>query len=178
MREAGPLPIAAPATAEEYLAERRALLEGRLSEVDAKAAADKLEDVRIKGDELKITPLKAATPEAAEILADRLYAMVPNLRITSLLAEVDRWTGFSGAFTHLHSGAPADDRRVVLTAVPADGTNLGLTRMADACSVAGYRQLVWTAAWHLREETYRRALAISVNAQQEQPLCSPPIWRR
>ena len=30
---------------------------------------------------------------------------MPNLRITSLLAEVDRWTGFSGAFTHLHSGA-------------------------------------------------------------------------
>jgi hypothetical protein len=22
--------------------------------------------------------------------------MIPNLRITSLLAEVDRWTGFSG----------------------------------------------------------------------------------
>jgi TnpA family transposase len=172
MREAGPLPIAAPATAEEYLAERRALLEGRLSEVDAKAAADKLEDVRIKGDELKITPLKAATPEAAEILADRLYAMVPNLRITSLLAEVDRWTDFGGAFTHLHSGAPGDDRRVVLTAVLADATNLGLTRMAEACSLTSYRQLAWTAAWHLREETYRRALAILVNAQQRQPLAA------
>ena len=73
MREAGPLPVAAPATAEEYLAERRALLERRLAEVAAKAAADRLEDVRIKGDELKITPLKAVTPEEAETLADRLY---------------------------------------------------------------------------------------------------------
>ena len=54
MREAGPLPIAAPATAEEYLAERRILLQRRLSEVAAEAAADRLEDVRIKGDELKI----------------------------------------------------------------------------------------------------------------------------
>jgi hypothetical protein len=70
MREAGPLPVAAPATAEEYLAERRALLERRLAEVATKAAADRLEDVRIKGDELKITPLKAATPEEAETLAD------------------------------------------------------------------------------------------------------------
>jgi hypothetical protein len=34
MREPGPLPIAAPATAEEYLAERRALLARRLSEVE------------------------------------------------------------------------------------------------------------------------------------------------
>ncbi len=100
--------------------------------------------MRIKGDELKVTPLKAATPEEAEALADRLYAMVPNLRI-SLLAEVDRWTGFSAGFTHLHSGTPADDRRIVLTAVLADATNLGLTRMAEACSVASYRQLAWTA---------------------------------
>ena len=172
MREAGPLPVAASATAEEYLAQRRALLDRRLSEVATKAAADKLEDVRINGDGLKITPLKAATPEEAETLADRLYAMVPNLRITSLLAEVDRWTGFSGAFTHLHSGAPADDRRIVLTAVLADATNLGLTRMAEACSVASYRQLAWTAAWYLHEETYRHALAMLVNAQQHQPLAA------
>jgi hypothetical protein len=42
------------------------------------AAVDTLQDVRIKGDELKITPLKAATPEEAETLADRLYRMMPN----------------------------------------------------------------------------------------------------
>jgi hypothetical protein len=46
IREAGPLPFAAPATAEEYLAERRALLERRLAEVAAKAAAGRLKDVR------------------------------------------------------------------------------------------------------------------------------------
>ena len=172
MRDAGPLPVAVPATAEEYLTARRALLEQRLSEVAAKAAADKLEDVSIKGDELKISPLKAITPEDAEELADRLYAMMPNARITGVLAEVDRWTGFSAAFTHLHTGLPADDPRVVLTAVLADATNLGLTRMAEACSVASYRQLAWTAGWHLREDTYRQALAILVNAQHSQPIAA------
>jgi Tn3 transposase DDE domain len=85
--------------------------------------------------------------------------MMPNLRITSLLAEVDRWTGFSEAFTHLHSGAPADDRRVVLTAVLAAGTNLGLTRMAEACSVASYRQLVWTGAWAMNGSNTGQAFA-------------------
>jgi hypothetical protein len=35
-------------------------LERCLAEAVAKAAVDRLEDVRIKGDELKITPLKAA----------------------------------------------------------------------------------------------------------------------
>jgi hypothetical protein len=47
--------------------------------------------VRIKDEELKITPLKADTPDEAEALADRLYRMLPTLRITSLLAEVDGW---------------------------------------------------------------------------------------
>lgn len=172
MREAGPLPVAVPARAEEYLAERRTLLARRLSEVDTKAAADGLQDVRIARDALKVSPLKAATPEEAEVLADRLYGMVPNARITDVLAEVHRWTGFGGAFTHLHSGLPADDARIVLTAVLADATNLGLTRMADACALASYRQLAWTAGWHLREETYRQALAMVVNAQQRQPLAA------
>ena len=49
-----------------------------MGEIDAKAAADKLEDVRIKGDELKITPLKAITPDEAEAAAERLYAMAPS----------------------------------------------------------------------------------------------------
>jgi len=46
----------------------------------------------IKGDELKVSPLKAITPEEAEALADQLYGMMPGIRITGLLAEVDRWT--------------------------------------------------------------------------------------
>jgi TnpA family transposase len=172
MREAGPLPVAVPATAEEYLNERRALLDRRMGEIDTKAAADKLEDVRIKGDELKITPLKAITPEEAEAAAERLYAMAPSARITSVLADVHSWTGFANAFTHLHTGMPADDPRVILTGVLADATNLGLTRMAEACSVASYRELAWTAGWHLREDTYRQALAMVVNAQQRQPLAA------
>ena len=172
MRAAGPLPVAVPATAEEYLAERRALLDRRLAEVEAKAAADKLEDVRIKGGELTISPLKAVTPEEAEDVAERLYGMVPNARVTGVLDEVHRWTGFADAFTHLHTGLPAEDSRVVLTAVLADATNMGLTRMAEACSVASYQQLAWTAGWYLREDTYRRGFAVLTDAQQRQPLAA------
>jgi hypothetical protein len=154
-----------PATAAEYLAERRALLDQRLSDVAAKAAADALEDVTIKDDDMKITQLKAVTPEAAEDLTARLYGMIPNARITSLLAEVHRWTGFANLFTHQQTDLPADDPRIVLTGVLAEATNLGLSRMADACSVASLRKLAWTAGWHLREDTYRSARAMLVNVQ-------------
>lgn len=172
MREAGPLPVAAPPTAEMYLAERSDLLNRRLGEIATKAAADRLEDVRVRQDGMRISSLKAVTPGEAESLAQRLYSMMPTLRITDLLVEVDRWTGFSAAFTHLHTSLPVNDPHAVLAAVLADATNLGLTRMAEACSVTSYRQLAWTAGWHLREETYRRALAVLVNAQQAQPIAA------
>jgi hypothetical protein len=172
MKEAGPLPVAVPLDSAAWLKLRREILGERLREVADKASRDQLEDVRISGSSLKITPLQAVTPETAEVLADRLYGLLPRVRITDLLDEVATWTGFSDCFTHLRSDLPTDDRRVVLTAVLADATNLGLTRMADACTVASYKQLVWTAGWHLREETYGRALARIVEAQQKQPLAA------
>ena len=45
MRKAGPLPVAVAATAGEYLAERRALLDRRMGEINIKAAADALDDL-------------------------------------------------------------------------------------------------------------------------------------
>ena len=128
----------------ETLAERRALLDQRISDVAAKAAADALEDVTIKDGDMKITPLKAVTPEAVEDLTARLYGMIPNARITSLLAEVHRWTGFANLFTHQQTDLPADDPRIVLTGVLVEATNLGLS------SVASLRKVAWTAGWHLR----------------------------
>jgi TnpA family transposase len=170
MKEAGPLPVAVPLDCASYLAQRRELLRDRLQAVAAKASQDRLEDVRFKGAAFKIAPLAAVTPETAEALADRLYGLIPRIRITDLLDDVATLTGFCESFTHLRTELPAEDRRVVLTAVLADATNLGLTRMAEACTVASYKQLVWTAGWHLREDTYGQALAKIVESQQRHPL--------
>jgi len=63
----------------------------------------------------------------------RIYARMPHIRITELLLEVDRWTGFSRHFTHQKSGDPPADTALLLTAILADGLNLGLTKMAEAC---------------------------------------------
>jgi len=95
-------------------------------------------------------------------------ALPTNLarRITELLLEVDRWTGFSRHFTHLKSGEPALEPRLLLTAVQADGINLGLSKMAEACPEASHAKLSRLAAWHIRDETYAKGLAELVNAQR------------
>jgi len=52
----------------------------------------------------------------------------------------------------------------LMTAVLADATNLGLARMAWSSGVFSHTQLLWTAEWHLRDETYQAALACQVDA--------------
>jgi len=172
MKQTGRLPVAAPLEPDAWLAERRALLDRRLAEVDARAVADALPDVRIADGAMRIAPLDAAVPDAAQAFADRVYGRLPRVRITDLMGEVDGWTGFTGCFTHLRTGLSAASARTVMTAILADATNLGLTRMAEACTVATYKQLAWTAGWHIREETYQLALACIVDAQQTQPLAA------
>jgi Tn3 transposase DDE domain len=54
----------------------------------------------------------------------------------------------------------------------ADGLNLGLTRMAEACSIASLGQLAWTSDWHIREETYALALRCLVGQQQCEPFAA------
>lgn len=172
MRAAGPLPVAVPADVARYLQDRKDMLDARLREICDKAGRDQLADVHLSGNTLKITPPQAATPNEVDRLADRIYALLPRVRITDLLEEVAGWTGAAECFTHLRTGLPADNRRVVLTAVLADATNLGLTRMAQACTVASYKQLTWTAGWHVSEDAYGRALARIVAVQQAQPLAA------
>ena len=97
---------------------------------------------------------------------------LPRIRITDLLSEVARWTLFTDCFTHLRTGEPAADPQVLMASLLADGLNLGLTRMAEACSIASLGQLAWTADWHIRDETYALALRRLIDQQQREPLAA------
>jgi hypothetical protein len=46
--------------------------------------------------------------------------------------EVASWSGFRQHFTHLKTGESAKDLEPILAAILADGTNLGLSKMAGA----------------------------------------------
>jgi hypothetical protein len=51
-------------------------------------------------------------PEEASLLMRRAYALLPHIKITDLLLEVDRWTGLSKHFTHLKTGEPDQSRHL------------------------------------------------------------------
>jgi TnpA family transposase len=172
MRRDGTLPIPVDIDFDRFITEHRTVLDERLAATDARAKGDLLPDVTLDKGVLKITPITKSTPPEAEALATRLYSLLPRVRVTDLLAEVDGWTRFTDDFTHLRSGEPVVDRRIVMTGLLADGLNLGLTRMAEACSVASLGQLAWTADWHIREETYASALRRLADQQHREPLAA------
>ena len=168
----GTLPIAVDTDFDRFIAARRALLDERLAVINLKAQEGLLPDVTFDKGVLKITPIEKSTPPEAEALAARLYAMLPRIRITDLLAEVARWTLFTDCFTHLRSGERAANPQILMASLLADGLNLGLTRMAEACNVGTLGQLAWTSDWHIRDETYVQALQRLVDQQQREPLAA------
>ena len=149
-----------PATAEEWLAARGAELDGRLKRFARRLQRGELEGVELRDGRLHVTPVKAATPPEAEALAARIDAMLPSVRITEVLHEVNRTTGFSAAFTNLRTGEPCDNENALLATILADATNLGLTRMAAASQGVTRDQLIWIADAYIRPETYKAALEI------------------
>lgn len=167
-----PLPLPIDTEFSAYLAERVQCLQAKMTEVANKARDQALPDVSLAEGALHISPLKKNTPASAIDFAEHAYALVPHVKITELLTEVDGWTRLADRFVHLRTLAPPKHRQALLTAVLADGINLGLTRMSEACRTTSWRQLTWTADWHIRDECYAQALAGLIDAQHRQPLSS------
>ena len=173
LKLASELPLAVTTDCEQYLQERLSLLEQQLAKVNALAAVNALPDATLTTESgLKITPLDAVLPDTAQALIDRAAMLLPRVKITDMLMEVDEWIGFTGHFTHLKTGERAKDKTLLLTTILADAINLGLTKMAESCPGTTHARLSWLQAWHIRDETYGAALGELVNAQLRQPLAA------
>jgi TnpA family transposase len=172
-REQRELGLAVETDCDRFLEARLSVLQEQLATVERLAAANELPDAAITSTgRIKITPLDNAVPDEAEALMQQAYSLLPHLKITELLLEVDGWTGFSRHFNHLKSGAATEDQQLLLTTILADAINLGLSKMAESCPGVTYAKLTWLQAWHIRDETYSAALAELVNAQFRQPFAA------
>ncbi len=165
LQKAGELPIEIESKFDKYIKTRMELLEDQLSTVSRLAAVNELPDAIITESGLKITPQDTVVPDAAQVLIDQTGMLLPRIKITELLMDVDDWTGFTRYFVHLKDGEAAKDRTLLLTVILADAINLGLTKMAESCPGVTYSKLSWLQAWHIRDDTYSAALAELVNAQ-------------
>ena len=69
--------LAVPDRFDDWRAERNALLESRLREVDALATAGKLTEAVITAEGLSISPIRASATNKTDGIALRLYGMLP-----------------------------------------------------------------------------------------------------
>jgi TnpA family transposase len=123
LKQSSELPLAVATDCDQYLHDRLTLLEAQLAAVNRIALANELPDAIITESGLKITPLDAAVPDSAQALIDQTAMILPHVKITELLLEVDEWTGFTRHFTHLKSGDLAKDRNLLLTTILAELVN-------------------------------------------------------
>jgi len=165
----GTVELPVPLAAKAYLDERLGVLRMLLDEVNRLAAAGELPDVQIDDRGLKISPIEDDTPPEAKELVAQVYGMLPPVKITHLLQEVIGWLDFTQQFTHLKSGEPSKDRKLLLTAILSDAFNLGLEKMAQATPGVSAARLAYHVAWHVRTDTYSKALAELVNHHHRLP---------
>lgn len=171
---AGAARLAVPLNGAEWTRSRRTALDQAMVAVDRAARHGLLAGGTIKGGRLRADRLEAVSPSGADELILDLHHRMPQVRITDLLLDVDETTGFTDAFTNLRTGSVCRDKIGLLSAVLADGLNLGLKKMAASAATHTHWQLLRIARWHVEEDAYDRALGLIVEAQAALPMAR--VW--
>lgn len=165
-------PPLVPLSFEVFWEESSKGLREELVATDRALKAGDLPEVRVENGQVIVEPLKREQElaDTAENWSEVLYDMVPPIKITSLLLEVERRVKTSKVFTHLNLGNVAEDLHLLYSVILAEGTNLGLAKMAQASSRTEVKKLIWLHEWYVREDTYLAAMAELTNFQLQQPL--------
>ncbi|PEA06341.1 Tn3 family transposase, partial [Bacillus cereus] len=89
---------------------------------------------------------------------------------------VASWTGFEKQFLHASTLHPPkeEEKPAIIAAIMAMGTNIGLTKMAEATQGVTYRQMFTAQQWRLYEDSMNKAQATLVNFQHQ--LSLPSYW--
>ena len=162
--------LSIPFEPHEWLDDRKARLKDGLERLAQAARNGAIPGGSIENGTLKLDRLTANVPAEADQLVLDLYRRIPEVRITDLLLDVDKATGFTDAFTHLRTGVPCKDKIGLLNVLLAEGLNLGLSKMAEASNTHEYFQLSRISRWHMESDAINRALAMVIEAQSTLPM--------
>lgn len=101
---------------------------------------------------------------------------LPRIRIEDLLVEVDSWCRFSEELAPLGDQRPRAENpyALLLAALVAHGTNLGIATMAQSAEGLTVDALHHVSRWSLRPETLRAANRVLVNHHHGLPLAA--VW--
>nr|WP_314466138.1 transposase [uncultured Clostridium sp.] len=154
------------------LTERMESLHNRLQWVSKNT--DKQDGVYIGNNKIHVEKLEKDTPEEAMALSEKLYNMIPRIKLPDLLIEVSGWTNFDRNFIHASTGNTAknEEKSILMAALMVMGTNIGLSKMADSTPGITYRQMANTVQWRMYDDAMKRAQATLVNYQHKQFLAS------
>lgn len=158
----------------DYLEERTKSLSTRLEWVSKNMG--KLKGMSIENGKIRLERMEKENADESSKLSQRLYDMLPKIKLPELLLEVGDWTGFEKNFLHASTKHPVkgEEKTVLMAALMAMGTNIGLTKMADATPEVTYRQLANSAQWRLYEDAMKKAQATLVNYHHR--LFLPSYW--
>ncbi|SNR88157.1 Tn3 family transposase [Hymenobacter mucosus] len=123
---------------------------------------------------VSVSALAAQTEsDGLRTLRVQLAQRLPQVELAALLLEVDTFTGFARAFTHVADGQPAapDLPQSICAVLLAQACNIGLKTVARADVPAlTLPHLSWVQQNYLRVETLTAANAQLVDAQARLPL--------
>lgn len=164
--------LAVSLNVEDYLEERTTSLLCRLQWIGDNI--DALEGVNVEKGRLHVNRLEKDVPEEAKQYSAALYGMLPRVKLTDLLLEVASWTGFDEQFIHASTNRQpkSEEKPIVLASLMAMGTNIGLTKMADATPGISYHQIANAAQWRMYDDAMNRAQATLVNFHHRRSLAS------
>ncbi|MEM6281998.1 MAG: Tn3 family transposase [Chloroflexota bacterium] len=169
MLDADVIPVAVPRNPITYLSVSHQALHQQIQQVDEGLANGAFEDVEWINNRLKIARTRLDIPADMAKVRRAVYSLLPRIRITDLLLEVDASVGFTQQFTHLQTDEPFDNPLALCTTLLAGAINLGIEKMALASHHTHYDRLAWIADWFIRDDTYARALTQLTHFQMANP---------
>ncbi|MCC5468645.1 Tn3 family transposase [Pelosinus baikalensis] len=129
-------------------------------------------------DRLILSPLdKLEESESVKILRNQVRSLLPRIDLPELILEVDQWTNFTAAFTHISQGdSRMKDLNISSCAILiARSCNIGLDPVVKpSISSLEYDRLTWVEQNYFRTETITKANAALV--AYHAPLELAQVW--